>query len=323
MEGPILILGGLGQDGQLLADHMLNSGKTVISIIRPRNKQGNILVESNPERERHKFIEIDLTYTREIQDVVKQIKPESVFHLATVHATRAKMESDAWSEKKKETEILHVDLLNALASTIKKFSSHTKLIFAGSSRMFSNSDYTDLQVNEKSKMRATDFYGETKIAGHEILMNNRERNGLDFKTAILFNHESELRKSGFLFRDLAFQIAKSLVNGTSLEIWNANSRGDWHSARDTVKGMTLLSNASDVASMILCSGEVRSVASLISEYYNTYHPETVPRIISAKAEDNPVILGSNSVAKSEGWTIEDSIVSTLNRIVIQEMNLAL
>ena len=318
---PVLILGGLGQDGQLLTQHLLNCGKKVVSIIRPGSKDRYVSLNSASENRNLQYVEINLLQISEIDSLIKSLKPEAVFHLATVHATRAVMDSEAWIEKKKETEILHVDLCRLIASTIRTHSPLTKLIYAGSSRMFSTIEDFDIEVDEKSQMKATDFYGETKIAGHEILMDCRERYGLDLKTAILFNHESELRKDGFLFRDLAKQIAKSTSDCSPIEIWNAHTRGDWHSARDTVKGMYLLSNESELASLIFCSGKVKSVADLISEFYREYYPEITPNVKSSMTSGGPVIHGNNSLARKKGWEISDSIIETLNRIVRQEVEL--
>jgi GDPmannose 4,6-dehydratase len=319
IEGSVLILGGLGQDGQLLAQHLVNRGKNVVSIIRPKKGGTNILFRPPSTKSRLQFIEIDLLQISEIEDLIKKLKPEAIFHLATIHATRAIMESEAWNEKRKETEILHVELCQSIVSIIRDFSPLTKLIYAGSSRMFSTFNDSDVLVSEDSQMRASDFYGETKIAGHEILMNSRERHGLDFKTAILFNHESELRKNGFLFRDLAKQIAKSTKTDSPLEIWNSHARGDWHSARDTVKGIALLSNEPDLSALILCSGKPRSVFDLITEFYKHYYPEKTPVIKSSMTTGGPIILGDDSLARVKGWELTESITETLNRIVKQEV----
>ena len=319
-ENPIVILGGLGQDGQLLANHLLNCQKKVVSVVRPGRNLSTALVQRNPYKHNHEFIELDLLNVDDVKKAITALRPETIFHLATIHATRSVMDSKEWKQRSFQTEILHIDLTQAIITAVVKSTPNTKVVFAGSSRMYSTEGNSDLIIDELSPMGPRDFYGETKKAAHDLLMDSRARNSVDFKTAILFNHESEYRKEGFLFKDLALEISRSLSTGSPISVSNSQARGDWHSARDTVQGLQLLSNCGPMSSMVLSSGKSKSVADIINDFFSLYYPDLTPFIESPESNPLPAVVGDNSLARLSGWIADDSITSVMKRMLEQVRN---
>ncbi len=319
-ENPTVILGALGQDGQLLANHLLNCQKKVVSVVRPGRDLSTALVQRNPYKQNHEFIELDLFNVDEVKKTIRALRPESIFHLATIHATKSVMDSKDWEQKSFQTEIIHIELTQAIIATVVKSTPNTKVVLAGSSRMYSTEGSSDLIIDELSPMCPRDFYGETKKAAHDLLMDSRARNSVDFKTAILFNHESEYRKEGFLFKDLAVEINRSLTTGSPIRVWNSQARGDWHSARDTVKGLHLLSNCGPMSSMVFSSGKSKSVRDIINEFFSLYYPDLTPFIESPESNPLPAVVGDNSLARLSGWIADDSITSVMKRMLEEVRN---
>jgi len=163
-----------------------------------------------------------------------------------------------------------------------------------------------LVVNETTKTNPVDYYGETKARSWETLIAERDRTGLILKMAILFNHESKLRKEGYLFRDLSKQI-KLFESGSQdfIELRDPNFRGDWHSARDTAEGLHLMANCEKVTDLVLASGRLISVSDIIAAYFKTHSPRKPPKVVSTSRgtyqQNKFSVVGDIKLAKSLGW----------------------
>ena len=141
-------------------------------------------------------------------------------------------------------------------------------------------------------------------------------------SGILFNHESELRKEGYLFHELAIQINRleSRVQNY-IAIRNPDFLGDWHSATDTIKGLELMARSDVVDDLVLASGVLMSVRDIIELYATEYLDGLIPNIIATspkhKVHNETSLVGNPKMAESIGWTCDNKIVEILRELVLK------
>jgi GDP-D-mannose dehydratase len=86
------------------------------------------------------------------------------------------------------------------------------------------------------------IYAQSKIEARKLIDYYRDEFAINAGTAILFNHESKYRKSGFLFVEIAKQINEVVsMKRNRIDVLDANIMADWHSARDTVQALEIIS----------------------------------------------------------------------------------
>jgi GDPmannose 4,6-dehydratase len=314
----VLITGGKGQDGTLLRQLLEDQGIEVFCFGRPQENLDSTFRSALLENDSSEF-NVDLSNIDNCLSTIDALKPDTIFHLAAVHAPGHVMGSAVWASNRELTYKTHVTVTKNLIDAIVETNLRSQLIVAGSSRMYTPIDST-LIVNETTATNPRDYYGETKVAAWETLVAERERTGLSLKMAILFNHESSLRKEGYLFRDLANQI-RLFESGSQdhIELRDPNFQGDWHSAKDTAEGLELLANECDVTDLVLASGRVISVNDIIDAYFETYSPERLPKIVSksignSKRDLFPVV-GDIKLAQNIGWQPRRTLTSVLREMV--------
>ena len=113
--------------------------------------------------------------------------------------------------------------------------------------------------------RPATFYGHSKSWSMDLLAFLRRESGLHASSAILFNHESPLRRPQFVSRKVTRAAAAARL-GQALprpELHNVGARVDWCSARDVVRGLRLMADAEEPQDYVVGSGELHSVRDLL------------------------------------------------------------
>jgi GDPmannose 4,6-dehydratase len=314
----VLITGGKGQDGTLLKQLLESQGIDVFSISRPTGTTRLMQIPSTLDFETSDRA-LDLSDFETCIETIGTVNPDAIFHLAAVHAPSHVMNSSEWDRTKEETYNTHVVMTKNLIDSLIEVDSKAQLIVAGSSRMYTPNQST-LVVDESTATNPSDYYGLTKDEAWRIIRNERERTGLALKMAILFNHESKLRRDGFLFRDLASQIT-SFESGKQdyIAVSNPLFRGDWHSATNTVEGLQLMASNKEITDLVLASGKLISVSQIINDYFDSYPSNRRPKIISKHSvhieQQQFAVVGNIDLAVGFGWRASIILSNVLREMV--------
>ena len=310
----VLVIGCNGQDGQLLARNLQKNGYCVYGVTKSGDEQ---VVPTGAYTE---IFKLDFTRPEIVESFLPEIEPSVVFHLASVN-TSSKLSTHGPSfMEEKWARAVQVGITENVLSVIDRTLSSTKFLLAGSSRMYSAGGIRK-SVARESAPNPSDSYGNLKAEAHALVVKARER-GLNVGTAILFNHESELRKEGFLFPHLADEIAQ-ILNGNSKEIrvMDADSMTDWHAAQETVEGLIKMAEKPIVADYVFASGESLSVRALISEYFREFQESESPTVISTLPHPNRgVLIGDISdTTRDLDWSPNIRVISILDQLIRQRL----
>jgi len=314
----VMIIGSRGQDGTLLRELLISQGVEVLGFTRPDLTQ---LIEKATHLGKSNYQEfrVDLSNFDYCLEAVGSLRPDTIFHLAAEHAPSHIMTGSDWDSRKSLMRKTHATITENFAKSILKVDTECQLIVAGSSRMYQAREAL-LRVNERTSVSPIDYYGATKVAAWEILRKYRNQYGLRMKMAILFNHESTLRRAGFLFNDIATQINAYLTGKQKcLFLRNPEFNGDWHSAQDTVRGLQLMAENPEIEDLVLASGKISSVRQLIEEYFSEFQTKPCPSIVttgdnreSGKRYD---VVGDITLAERYGWHRSFTLSQVLHEIV--------
>ena len=279
----VLITGALGQNGKILSN-IYNKKNYQVSGFIKKNQKNKIKGIS--------YFNNNLLNKKKIEKHLYQIKPNVILHLASRNDSYSKrLKKDNY----KNNYIYNLKITKNLVDAIIKTGIKSKLIFAGSSVMFSNQKKSI--VSEKDKFGSREFYGKYKIDAHNYI---HLKTNKKFKatTVILFNHDSVYRNKKFLIPRLIEAVKKKKIKFIK-KIFIENINGDFSHAEDICKGIFKVSiNNKNIKSIILSSGKRFYLNSLLKYFIKKNKIDLqISKNQIKKNSENYKFLGSNLLAK--------------------------
>ena len=253
-----LITGITGQDGFYLTKLLLSKGYEVHGIIR-RNSQktyGTLQYLTKEEFNQVKLHYQDMIDQIQIQNIVREIQPDELYHLAQQSFVQLSFENPEYTYK------VNIEGTLNIQNQVKEFSPHTKVYFAQTSEMFG-------RVQEIPQKETTPFYpmspyGTSKLQGYWTMINYRESYNLFMSNGILFNHESKIRGLEFVTRKITNTLQKIRYNKQDiLELGNLNSKRDWGYQKDYVRQMWKILQHSIPDNFVIQTGITHSIREFV------------------------------------------------------------
>ena len=247
-----IITGSRGQDGSYLRD-LIGHEKSV-GCVNPKQKSSKDLSRNE--------VSIDLGDKTAVLDLLSQIRPTAIFHLAAKHGPSTKMTYDR--EDVSAMKRIHVEATRNFLESIDELGLDTHLVVAGSSRIFTPTARIT-RINELSQPNPSDYYGESKLEAWELIKHHRKEVGTRASFLVLFNHESPRRPHGYFSHDVAMAInAYRFGREESVLVRDADFFGDWSDARDVVMLMKQVAEPKIGKDFVVASGHLRSVRDVVT-----------------------------------------------------------
>lgn len=287
-----IITGISGQDGYFLSQFLLKKGYKVYGIERRNSQSSNGNLDKLPYKIKNQITVIwgDITDTSFIDETIKKIKPDELYHLAAQSFVAL-----SFTNSKSTYDINIGGTLN-IANAVKEFSPKTKVYFAATSELFGKS-------NVKKQKETTPFYpkspyGISKLAGFWTMKNYRENYGLFMSNGILFNHESEVRGPEFVSRKITLGIA-DIVNGKKkyIELGNMDSQRDWGYAGDYVEAMWAILQHDKPDDFVIATGKTHTIREFVEDAF---------KVVTGK------LISWKGTGLNEIGMIDDKIVVRIN-----------
>jgi GDPmannose 4,6-dehydratase len=308
-----LITGIRGQDGTLLAQHLLARGWRVSGLARPHG-----LSFLDPARDEIlaccRIVEDDIARAGVIEDAIADLAPTAVFHLAAVHHSSDGGHAPIHDLNAAMTAV-NFSATERLLRAILRWSPDTRLVFAASSQIWTPR-YVGELVDEATPRKPATYYGLTKSWAMDCLAHYRERLGVHAATAILFNHESPLRPASFVARKISVAAARAaLGEAEPLELRNIGAAVDWSAARDIVGGLSCIAEALAPGDYILASGTSRTIRDVLEIAFSSVGHDWTDYVRALADQSTPHLVGNVGRARRElGWRPDVALET-----VVQEM----
>ena len=258
-----IITGISGQDGAYLLKYLIKFNVRCIGIVR---KDPSIYypiglsylgLQSNVD-----LINCNLENSIQVNELLTKFKPDFFFNLAA--------QSSVGKSFNIPLETIHFNnnsVLNVLEA-IRRFSPNTKFYQASSSEIFGNIASSKLPVTEQTEINPISPYGISKDFGYKCVKLYRESYGLYCVSGILFNHESCLRKEGFVInKAINHAISQTKKFKSRLTLGDINVVRDWGYAPKYVEAIYLMLLQENPIDLVISSGYPISLKSFLTNIY--------------------------------------------------------
>jgi GDP-4-dehydro-6-deoxy-D-mannose reductase len=294
----VLVTGVTGFAGSHLVDYLLTLPHVkVTGIQRWRSRTENI----EHFRDRIQLAECDLRDGSSVRDVVEQVRPDRIFHLAAQSFVPT-----SWTAP---SESLTTNILGQLHlfEAVKKAGLSPRIQLACSSEQYGMVYENELPIRETNPQRPLSPYAVSKV-GQDAL---GYQYWMSFHIPIVrtrgFNHEGPRRGPVFVCSDFAKQLV-DIEKGRKppvIRVGNLDARRDFTDVRDIVRGYWLALEKGEPGEVYnLCSGRDWTIRAMLDCLLTMTKAKVTVEQDPARMRpsDVPVLLGDNSkFRKATGW----------------------
>lgn len=182
-----------------------------------------------------KTVQADLMNCEQMKNVVEQVQPDVVFHLAG-QANVAR----SWQIPQQTVEINIVGAINLLEA-VKAFKPDMRVVLVGSSDQYGVLGDAGRSVKETTPANPQTPYAVSKQAQEEMARVYARAYGMNICMTRSFNHGGAGQKEGFMIPDFAAGIVR-IEKGRAdcLRVGNLTARRDFTHVKDVVRAYRLI-----------------------------------------------------------------------------------
>ena len=301
-----LITGVDGFVGKYLSEYLSEQGYEVYGTTILENYENNKI---NVKR-------MNLLDKEQVDEVIENIKPDKVFHLAGQSAVGL-----SWKSPVLTVNVNVNGTLNILEA-IKKHSKDSKILIIGSSDQYGPVKPEECPINEEKIQNPQSPYGVSKKMQEEMCKLYVNAYNMNIIMVRAFNHIGAGQGQNFVVADFASKIAE-IENGNNeptLKVGNLETFRDFTDVKDIVRGYCMLLETGKSGEVYnIGSGKAIKVSEILQKLVNMSKKEIKIEIDPNKFRpvDVPLVVCDNSkIKKDTGWEPEISIDDTLKEVLI-------
>jgi len=307
----VFISGIAGFAGSHLAELLLREDYEVYGLIRYRSKLDNI---------QHIIPQLNLVYgdlrdSHSIDQLMQDIKPDYVFHLAAQSFVPMSWLAPC------ETIETNVNGTINLFEAVRKLDKEVKIHFAGSSEEYGFVREDEVPIIEEQALRPQSTYAVSKIAGEKLCYQYVKSYGMKIVCTRGFNHSGPRRGEVFVTSNFAKQIAE-IENGAEpiIHVGNLKAQRDFTDVRDMVRAYLLAIKLCQYGVPYnICSGRAISIESLLNRLLSLskVKVDIVEDKDRMRPSDIPLLLGDctlfhNTTGWERSYSLDDTLEDLLN-----------
>jgi len=305
----ILITGGSGFVGSHLVEHLLQIGEDHIHITAYGS--GNDFVQKLlPADAIH---QIDLTDGEATSQLIKELQPSQIYHLASFAATGQSFEHVG------KTLQNNTQLQLSLLEAVHLHSPSSRLLIIGSAEEYGLSEDDELPIKEDHPLRPVNPYAVSKVTQDLLAYAYAQSYQLDIVRARAFNHTGERQTTQFVIPAFMEQIvAIEAGRQPALQVGNLDTTRDFSDVKDIVKAYAILMAKGK-------TGEVYNVGSGIGTSLQQVVKQLqvlakVPIQVELdparqRPSDVPVTVANIDKIETLGWQPTIALSETLERLL--------
>ena len=311
-EGKKIFITGIGGfAGSHLAEYLLNmeiENLEIYGLVR----RHSLPIYNNIKHIRNKItlFEGDITSLERITEIIKQVDPHHIFHLAA--------ESFVPTSFREPNRVMNVNVGGTinLLDACRKYGNMITIQLAGSSEEYGMVRKREIPIIEDNGFSPRSIYGISKVSMEMIGDHYHNAYGLPIITTRAFNHEGNRRGLQFFTSVIHRQLARSsMKEGVKIIIGNPNAIRDFTHVNDTVRAYILCSEKEKISEVYnICSGLGVSMGNYIKIACNIlYLPFDVYIDRNRmRPSEVPLLIGDNSKIWNDiRWTPQKSIVDII------------
>jgi len=281
-----VIFGANGQDGFYLAELLRRRNAEIIKISRSRDG----LIG-------------DVTHWEFVENIIRQNKPEYIFHLAANSTTR----HEAVFENHQTISTGTINILEA----VYRQSPQSRVFLSGSAMQFENNG---TPIDEHTPFASLSPYAVSRIQSVYAARYYRTL-GLKVYVGYFFNHDSPRRTEQHINQ----KIAIAAKRGRKIEIGDPTVKKEFTFAGDTVKAVWQLVSQDEIYEAVIGSGKAHSVEEWLDLCFASVNKDWRD-YVTIKENFKPeyrILISNPALINSLGW--EEKIdINNLAKMMMEE-----
>jgi GDP-4-dehydro-6-deoxy-D-mannose reductase len=309
----VLITGVGGFAGSHLADYIAgNTDAEIFGVLRDSEKSDNL----QQIEEKIVLSTGEITDFQSIFKIMKEVKPDIIFHVAGQAFVPTSFEHAA--ETFKTNVIGTINIFEA----VKACEISPRIIVVTSGEIYGETFGLPSLHTEQSIPQPVNPYAASKTSMDYIAQTYKKFEGLNIVIARPFNHTGPRQRPNFVCSSLAKQIVtiQKTKAPNILRVGNIKARRDFTDVRDIARGYWMLSQIDNKHNYIfnLCSGRIFSIEEIIALYEEIvgekFELNVEPKRL--RGYDIQMLAGSASAMNhSVGWKAEIPLKKTLTELL--------
>ncbi len=295
----VLITGGTGFVGPHLI-RLLRAGKSQVAVLssdKPSTREPGV-----------KYYEADIRDRETVRAVVRETRPEYVYHLASISAVDM-----SWRNSRLTYEVNVTGSFNVFEAAMS-LPSPPKILNVSSSQVYAAAPG---KLTEKSPVQPDNPYAASKAMTELLAVQFRNCKSGGIVTARSFNHTGPGQSPIFVLPAIAKQFAEieSGLRPPKLSLGNIQVKRDFTDVRDVVRAYALLLERGKTGEVYnICSGRAVRLADVIDLFQSVTG-------IAVDVESDPAKLRANEAAEicgdprkihsETGWLRQISLEKTV------------
>jgi len=260
MKKNVIITGVTGQDGAYLSNYLLKKKNfNLYGIVRRNSTEPFNRLEYFGIKKDINFINLDLSEHKQIDLIIKKLKPVFFFNLAAQSFVAYSFNNPEYTDLINNTSVI------SILESIRMSSPKTKFYQASSSEMYGDVKYLkNKNLDENTRFNPVSPYAISKLSAYYYARLYRSAYNVFASNGILFNHESPLRGEQFVTK----KIVKGLVNfkncGQTLYLGNLYAKRDWGDAEKYVEMMYKIMTLNKPDDFVISTGKSYSIKQFVN-----------------------------------------------------------
>lgn len=306
-----LITGITGFVGSHMAELLLSEGFEVHGLCRWRSRTENI----EHIRKKIHLVEGDLLDAHSLQQLMMDVRPTHIFHLAAQSFVPA-----SWTSPAVTLEINVVGSCN-LFEAVRAAKLDPMIQIACSSEEYGLVYPSEVPIKETNPLRPLSPYGVSKLAMDYLGYQYFKSYGMKIVRTRGFNHTGPRRGEVFAESSFAKQIA-DIEKGKKdpiIYVGNLEAERDYTDVRDMVKGYLLALEKGEPGEVYnICSGKAVKIKYVLETLisFSKVKVKVEQDLSRLRPSDVPILLGDNSkFIKQTGWKPRINLEQTLKDLL--------
>lgn len=302
----ILITGGTGFVASHLVEELHRRGEKNIHLTSYRD-EGEFVKQFVDANNIH---QINLTDYEATQNLIAEIKPDEIYHLASIANV-----GDSF-EKRKAILEMNTSLQLNLLEAIKNHAPNSKMLHISTALIY---EAQNQAVDEQAILGPDNPYALSKLVQDMMVHYFARSEKLNVIRVRPFNHIGERQTLGFVVADLAANIVKVEKGLTeTVSVGNLNSVRDFSDVKDVVDAYILLMEKGQSGEVYnLGSGRAYKIRDILEILISKATKKIKIKIDSNKIRpvDLPYLVCNNEKILKLGWQPKHQLTETLERIL--------
>jgi GDP-4-dehydro-6-deoxy-D-mannose reductase len=257
-------------------------------------------------------LHMDVTNPAEVTEVIRNTKPDLIFHLAGFSSVAASFTNQNLCTK------VNVDGTRNLLDAVITAGIKPRILVVSSAEVYGKPNF--LPITEKHPLQPLSPYAASRIEQERICGEYVKEKNLHIVITRSFNHSGPHQSEDFVLPSFAKQIIL-IERGKqdSIKVGNLDAIRDFSHVRDVVNAYWLLSKKGQKGDFFnVCSGKGHSIKDCLTFLINHSTKKVTIQTDSTRlrSADIPVLVGDNHLLRERtGWTPSIPIEKMLEDIL--------